>query len=81
MLEGYKSSGYMPSIRPAFMTKWLMEILKIPGRTASDKVLCNKAFNISKNQKYDLYQRCLASVVYKYFDKKSGKPKNESAAT
>ena len=40
-------------------------------RTASDKVLRNKAFNIAKNPKYDRHQRGLASMVYKYFDKKS----------
>ena len=38
---------------------------------ASDKVLRNKAFNIAKNPKYDGYQRGLASMFYKYFDKKS----------
>ena len=40
-------------------------------RTASDKILCNKAFNIAKNLKYDGYQRGFASMVYKVFDKKS----------
>ena len=40
-------------------------------RTASDKVLRNKGFNIAKNPKYDGYQRGLASMVYKSFDKKS----------
>ena len=40
-------------------------------RTASDKILCNKAFNIAKNPKYDGYQRGLASMVYKFFDKKT----------
>ena len=40
-------------------------------RTASDKVLRDKAFNIAKNLKYDGYQRGLASIVYKFFDKKS----------
>ena len=40
-------------------------------RTASDKVLRVKAFNIAKNPKYDGYQRGLASMVYKFFDKKS----------
>ena len=40
-------------------------------RTASDKVLRDKAFNIAKNLKYDGYQRGLASMVYKCFDKKS----------
>ena len=40
-------------------------------RTASDKVLRDKAFNIAKNPKYDGYQRGLASMFYKFFDKKS----------
>ena len=40
-------------------------------RTASDKVLKVKAFNIAKNPKYDEYQRSLASIVYKFFNKKS----------
>ena len=39
-------------------------------RTSSDKVLRAKAFNIAKNPKYDRYQRGLASMVYKFFDKK-----------
>ena len=39
-------------------------------RTASDKILRDKAFNISKNPKYDGYQRGLVSMVYKLFDKK-----------
>ena len=40
-------------------------------RTASDKVLRDKAFNIAKNRKYDGYQRGLASMFYQFFDKKS----------
>ena len=40
-------------------------------RTASDKVLRDKAFNIAKKPKYDGYQTGLASMVYKFFDKKS----------
>ena len=40
-------------------------------RTASDKILRDKAFNLAKNSKYDGYQRGLASIVYKFFDKKS----------
>ena len=38
-------------------------------RTASDKVLRDKALNIAKNPKYDECQRGLASMVYKFFDK------------
>ena len=40
-------------------------------RTASDNILRDKAFNIAKNPIYDGYQRGLASMVYKSFDKKS----------
>ena len=40
-------------------------------RTAADKILINRAFNIAKDQKYDGYQRRLVSMVYKFFDKKS----------
>ena len=40
-------------------------------RTASDKILRDKAFNIAKNPKYDGYQRGLTSMAYKFFSKKS----------
>ena len=50
------------------MAYWDFKDLK--RRTASDKVLRDKAFNVAKNPKYDGYQRGLASIVYKFFDKK-----------
>ena len=37
----------------------------------SDKILKDKAFKIASNPKYDGYQRELALMVYKFFDKKS----------
>ena len=40
-------------------------------RTASDKILRDKAFNIAKNSKHNWYQRGLASMVYKFFGKKT----------
>ena len=43
----------------------------LPRRTPSDKMLSDKAFNTVKNPKDDEYQRGLASMVYKSFDKKS----------
>ena len=42
-------------------------------RTAVNKVLRDKAFNIAKDPKYDEYQRGLASMVYKCFDEKTGR--------
>ena len=41
-----------------------------PRKTAADKLLHDKAFNIAKNTKYEGYKRGLASVVYKCFNKK-----------
>ena len=55
-------------------------------RAAADKVLKNKAFNIAKDPKYDGYQRGLASMVYKFFDKNAAGsgikslPQNEQLA-
>ena len=43
----------------------------LPKRTAADRVLRDKAFKIGSDQKYDGYQKGLASMVYKFFDKKS----------
>ena len=40
-------------------------------RTQSGKVLKDKAFKIASDPKYNGYQRGLASMVYKFFDKKS----------
>ena len=40
-------------------------------RTQSDKFLKDKAFKAASNPKYDGYQRGLASMVYKFFDKMS----------
>ena len=40
-------------------------------RAQSDKVLKDKAFKIASDPKYNGYQRRLASMVYKCFDKKS----------
>ena len=40
-------------------------------RTQSDKALRDKEFKIASDPKYDGYQRGLASMVYKFFDKKS----------
>ena len=36
----------------------------------SDKMLCNKGFKFAKNPKYERYQRGLALIFYKFFDKK-----------
>ena len=41
------------------------------GRTAANKLLRDKAFNIAKNPKYEGYQHGLALVGYKCFDKKN----------
>ena len=47
-------------------------------RTAADKSLKNKAFDIAKDPKYDGYQRGLASMVYTFFDSKVTLPDKKS---
>ena len=42
----------------------------VAKRTISDKVLKDRAYEIARN--HDEYQRALASMVYKFFDKKTG---------
>ena len=49
-------------------------------RTVSDKTLRDKVFNIAKNPKYDGYQRGLASMVYKFCDKKSASLTDKSVS-
>ena len=41
------------------------------NRTKSDKLSRDKTYDIASNPEYDGYQRGLASMVYKCFDKKS----------
>ena len=55
------------------------EYKDLARRAASDKVLRDKAFDIAKNPKHDIYQRGLASMIYKFFNKKTpgGVIKNE----
>ena len=43
----------------------------LTSRTASDKILHDKAFNIAKKSKCDEYPRGYDPVVYKFFDKKT----------
>ena len=45
--------------------------------TAADKVLRDKAFNISKNPNYDAYRCGVASMVYKFLDKKNFRWNNQ----
>ena len=40
-------------------------------RTASDKILRDKAFNIAKTGKYNGHQQVLALTVYTFFDKRT----------
>ena len=40
--------------------------------TILDKILKDRAYEVARNWKYDEYQRALASMVHKFFDKKTG---------
>ena len=45
------------------------DFIDLTKRTASDKILRDKVFNIAKNTNYDGYQRRFASIVYNFFGK------------
>ena len=51
------------------------------SRTRADKILGDKAYAIASNQKYDGYQRGLASMVYKFFDSKTASPDKKSVGS
>ena len=57
----------------------LWRFKNLARRTASNKFLRDKAFNIAKNPKYNGFQRCLASMIYKFFDKKPASLTDKSA--
>ena len=53
---------------------WIGDFKDLTRNTASNKILRDKAFDNAKIPKYHGYQRDLACMVYKFFDKKiSGK--------
>ena len=56
------------------------DLAKRAKRAVADKVLRDKAFNIANDPKYGEYQRGLASMVYKFFDKKSKRSGIKSAS-
>ena len=45
------------------------DFMASPRRTASNKILREKAFHIAKNSKDNGYQRGIASMVYKFLIK------------
>ena len=44
----------------------------LANRTISDKILKDRAYEIARNRNYDGYERALASMVCKFFDKNAG---------
>ena len=77
--KGDTSYNYKNGLdKPCFQHDMAYENFKdLAKRAASDKILKDKGYNIAKNPKYDRYQRGLASMVYKFFDKKSIGSTNE----
>ena len=47
------------------------DFMDSPRRTIAEKILRDKTFNIAENSKYNGYHRQLASIAYKFFDKKT----------
>ena len=45
-------------------------------KTVSDKILKDRTYEIARNLKYDKNQRALASIVYRFCDKKQDEERN-----
>ena len=73
MQTGYTNFIYRNELdRACFQHDMAYGISKnLVKRTQSDKVLKDKAFKMANNPNYNVYQRESASMVYKFFDKKS----------
>ena len=78
IIKKFKQTGYTPYIYRNELEKACFQHdsanadhKDLINRTKSDKVLRDKAYNIASNPEYDGYQRGLASMVYKFFGKKS----------
>ena len=46
------------------------DLKDLSKRTAVDKVLLDKSFDIAENRKYNEYLHGIASMVYKFFEKR-----------
>ena len=57
--------------RACFQHDMAYNFKDLKRRTHADKVSKNKAFKIAGNPKYNGWERGLASMVYKFFHKKS----------
>ena len=68
-IERNKGTGYSIYNYQKELDQGCFQRLFSPRKAASDKVLRHKAFNIPKNPKCDGYERGLASIAYKCFDK------------
>ena len=69
-IQRFKEPGDTDYIYKNELDKAYGDFKDLKRKTFSDKVLRDKAFNIAKNTKYDGYQRGLAPIVYRFFDKK-----------
>ena len=77
-IQKFKEAGYSQYIiknklhKACFQhDKACRDCRDLTRRTASDKILRDKALNVAKNPKYDGCQRGFASLIYNIFDKKS----------
>ena len=77
-IQKFKETGYTSYIYKTKLDKACFQhdmaygdLKDLPKRTAAYNVLRDKVFKIASDQKYDGFQRGLASMVYEFFDKKS----------
>ena len=70
-IQTFKETGDSRYISQNELDKISGNFRYLTRRRASDKILCDKAFNIAKNLKYYGYQHAFALMVYKVFGKRN----------
>ena len=84
-IQNFRETGNLKHLyrkeleKPCFAHDAYSDSKESAKRTISDKILKDRAYEITRNRKYDGYQRVLARMVYKFFGKKtaSGVSANE----
>ena len=78
-IQKFRETGYLKHLYKNELDKACFahdaaysDIKDLAKRNISDKTLRDRAYEIAKIRKYDGYQRALASIVYMFFDKKTG---------
>ena len=77
-IQKFRETGNLEKYLVLLITQHISDSKDLAKRTISDKILKDRAFEIARNCGNDGCQRALLSMVYKFFDKKTGSVVSEN---